>query len=1495
MYDTNFIPVDLINNVFFGEGVEIIDIKYDGESKSVGYFTNGKTAINIDKGILMTTGESIVASLPNTEDNKQTISSGNKYFDDDLSKAINSTALSDICRYEITFIPFSDSIKFNYVFASEEYPGFICSEYNDAFGFFISGENPDGGFYDNKNIALVPNSSEPVSINNIHPYKNEFCPAKNEQYYNSNPELSTTMTYNAYLDVFVASAKVVPCKEYKIKLVIADVVDDYYDSAVFLKAKSFSSNALKVSINTPSFDGTISEGCLPAELVFSFDKAVKTDFDLEMRLITDPALGNHATELIDYSQLPSGVRILTGQKSFSFSIQAYPDNFDEGEEIIALEYRKNQCRLDTLILKIVDNKLVGINLEDSVFVCENDTNNVGAKLPNDYVPVPDKYFYNNNDYPIGADKGSEVFSAINISGISPDALNKEMLKEICIDTLAARVISDLDIYVVTPDNYYFELSTDNGFKPNASIDIDSMINTCFTPSATTNINNGNPVIGDYFPLNPKFMGVFQPEGNWDDLWGHKVNGKWQLLVVNDETGWAGNLSAWHLAFNSNYKINFEWTPPNNISCTDCLSPDIYPKQPGYYYVDLKDTYGCVFSDSIYADIIELESVPFVNCDSVSTDLIRFIWGTNKQGEKYEIRINNTDPWISLQDTFYNVTGLDFNESVTFEVRIYSQDCINNAKTATCTTYPCPPPQIDLVSKFDVKCYGDQTGEIQVVATGSKGPYQYRYKNTVNFTGFFDNLPSGKDTIFVKDSSDCEIPYIFTIESAPEINVDINKQDISCNGAGDGSIVVSASGGNGGFQYSWKDSNGNNVIGDTLSGLSSSTYFLTVVDSEGCSYYDTVYIAEPFPLDISASLTNVECKGYNSGDILIDVTGGTGQYEFNWNTPVGNYTGEDLLNIPAGNYFLTVTDENNCEIKKTYVITEPANGLEIAYQAKDTLCYGEHDGWIALNIPENKHYSILWNNGDTRDSIFNLSKGYYEVTVTDSLGCVEIIKKNIVELDSVKIQIAFKEPSCYDLPDGEARIDKVFYGTRETSKNRFTFLWSTNPPQNGIYAYGLKGGRIYSVYAIDDFGCSENENIFIPNPEELKVKVNRIKDVSCYGFSDGRIEIYRNENDSIKYSWSSNVPVQNEGIADSLEAGIYKLTITDENGCTAVKFFNIKEPPPLKISYKIKEVSCKGGNDGEVDANIIGGTFPYIFIWEGKNSSTKIGSLSSGYYRYRIEDSNNCNIEDSIFVGEPAEFVSSSVETKDATCAGSSDGEIIFIDSGGIPPYAHQVLNGNFYSGDKLIGLESGVYTVITKDVNGCTDTLFDVKISAPLPLFVDIGDDTIVDYGALVKLNSVISNGIPPYTYTWIVPNGVEVSCTDCPDPEIKVLYDLQLQLGIKDSLGCNASDVKNILVKLDKGIFVPTAFTPNGNRQENKKLFVYGKSGTKIKRFTIYDRWGGKVYERDNFEINDESQGWDGTFRGQKLNSGVFSWYLEIENIDGTRQNFKGLVTLLR
>lgn len=1493
---TDFTPKNLISDIFLGEGIDIIDIKYDGKENSVGEFTYGPNSAGLQHGIIMTSGVASLASIPNYKSDDSSPSTGNQYTDSDLANALGNKKLRDISRFEIIFIPHSDSISFNYIFASEEYTKYSCDKYNDGFGFFISKKNSLGEFGDVRNIAILPTTQETVSIENIHP-KTDKCAAKNEIFYNDTPEGSTIMTYNGYLNVLTASSRVTPCDTYKIKLIIADIEDQHRDSAVFLEAKSLKSNVLKTAVFTKNNDNNIIEGCSDAKITFYFNNSVSEDYQLKNRVLLNPTLGNIANEGIDYSIIPENSVIKKGEKSFTFNISAFEDFQNEGQEIIAIEYQKNFCNKDTLYLNIRDNNLSNINLSDSIHICQFDTININATLQNS-INENDYIYINNNEFHIPATENGQVVSKIKVSNMYSDNLQLNLLQEICIDTLISKKLVDLDIYLVTP-NKTIELSTKNGFKSGDEFDIDTLLNTCFTPNASLNINNGNPTQGDFFSNNPTYTGEFKPEGSWNDIVGSKINGDWKLkIITNTSGGTASRLESWHIAFKSNYKVNYSWTPNNNISCNSCLSPDIYPPSDQLYKVNLTDNFGCKSQDSIKAYVNQQELISSINCDSISTDFIRFKWSVINIGEKYEIKVNGAANWQKLNTNYFELTGLNFSEIVKIEVRIIDKDCDNPSISTQCQTYKCPSPQIALISKKANICYGDMNGEIELSASGTKTPYTFDLNGIKNNTGLFTNLISGIDTIFVTDGDSCTIPYPFVIEQPENFELKYNISEISCFGDTNGSIDVNASKSNGGFSYLWFDKDNQNISNtNIISNLDSGFYYLTVKDKLNCSIKDTVYLKMPPPLSIiTDSIVNVDCKGDTTGRINIQAIGGSPNYSYIWDTPKGNVTTKDIINSPAGNYFLTLTDSHNCTATKSYTIIEPTEGLDVSYTIKDSLCSGDSDGFIDINIPQGANYTFQWNDGFTGKFKDNLPGGVYSISITDNTGCESIINEYIEELPPIEISLLQDSASCHNFADGKAWVEKISYGSRDANINDFDIKWNSSS-NTSRYLFDLVGGQVYTVSVINSFGCKATKSIQIGNPEKLVIDLVELKDASCFGANDGSIEIdIDGGNNLYNYQWSDNSGASNQPFANNLKSGLYKLIVTDKKGCTTEEFYTIKQPKPITLTFNVEDVKCYNGQDGALTVNVKGGTKPYIYNWKNSSLNNKtIQNKSAGIYHISIADLNGCTKIDSIELKQPTDSISSVVESKDVSCNRGFNGEISFITYGGSPPYANKVIGRDYQAGNVIIGLKKGSYTTVTKDINGCTDTIPNIVVNEPEKIIVDLGNDTLVDYGASLKPVVKLTNAIAPVKYKWTIPEGTQSTCTTCSNPELIVLYNFLLGLEIEDSEGCTEKGEKYISVNLKKDIFVPEAFKPSSQNPINRKLFVFGKQGIKVKTFSIYNRWENLVYKRNDFMVNDETIGWDGTFKGKELNSDMFLWYIEVISIDGTKQKYKGTVTLIR
>ena len=225
-----------IINVLFGGCIDISNLTYTGPQLSIGYFVDPSGTLGIDSGLVMTTG-----SIVGIEDSVTFFAST---FNGTPGDALLETQIPGYTTYdasiiEFDFVPLADTIiGCNYVFASEEYPEWVGSNYNDVFGFFISGPNPSGGNYSNTNIALIPGTTVPVSINNV----NNVTPSY-QQYYVDNLAMNdSNWCYDGYTLPFTINAAVFPDSVYHFKIAIADAGDAAYDSGVFLKGGSFLGN-----------------------------------------------------------------------------------------------------------------------------------------------------------------------------------------------------------------------------------------------------------------------------------------------------------------------------------------------------------------------------------------------------------------------------------------------------------------------------------------------------------------------------------------------------------------------------------------------------------------------------------------------------------------------------------------------------------------------------------------------------------------------------------------------------------------------------------------------------------------------------------------------------------------------------------------------------------------------------------------------------------------------------------------------------------------------------------------------------------------------------------------------------------------------------------------------------------------------------------------------------------------------------------------------------
>lgn len=371
-------PQQLVQNVLLGQGVTVSNIQFTGTPIAIGEFDGQNTNIGLKSGVVITTGT--VQNNGNGPHGPNDIP--NAGFDNNaagsplLNAQLGGQAQTfNAATLEFDFVPYSDSIKFNYVFASEEYQEYVGSDYNDAFGFFISGPGINGL----QNIALVPGTNNIVAINNINNGPNGNGQCNSCQYYVDNEGVSTNdptkVQYDGFTTVLQAKSKVECGQTYHLIITIADVLDPIFDSGIFLEANSLSSDTpikATYALSQQAFaqPNVMAEGCVSATVTLEREGNVSAPMTIPVNT------SGTAIEGTDYSNIPNTVTFPAGQNQIQFTFNALTDGLVENEESVIIEFQlTDPCGNPgniVLNLAIADVQPVAVDLRDTTILCPGD-------------------------------------------------------------------------------------------------------------------------------------------------------------------------------------------------------------------------------------------------------------------------------------------------------------------------------------------------------------------------------------------------------------------------------------------------------------------------------------------------------------------------------------------------------------------------------------------------------------------------------------------------------------------------------------------------------------------------------------------------------------------------------------------------------------------------------------------------------------------------------------------------------------------------------------------------------------------------------------------------------------------------------------------------------------------------------------------------------------------------------------------------------------------
>lgn len=913
-------------------------------------------------------------------------------------------------------------------------------------------------------------------------------------------------------------------------------------------------------------------------------------------------------------------------------------------------------------------------------------------------------------------------------------------------------------------------------------------------------------------------------------------------------------------------------------------------QAGSYEVTVSDKNGCRL---VYS--IDIEENTKINIGTQIDSAKCF------EEESGRVRISaegGISPYVFQWNN--GVIGDDNPNIVAGNYKVTVTDAVGCEDTLTTIVYQPDSIRFDSLVTVNTKCSSDANGSITAYTSGGIAPYEYLWTPTNRKTQTINDLPAGRYVVTVKDANGCLFDSEATVKANAPINVNnfTIVKPLKCFGDSDGSISVKASGGVGAFIYNWSTTPNQNT--DTIQGLIAGKYTVTITDANNCFVVKDTVLSEPTAIKASiASFTNVKCKGESNGTATPSVSGGIPftnglKYIYLWSDTASQKT-PVASTLKAGMYNLSVTDANGCMTTTNVTIKEPPTAVTAVANQTKLGCYNQNTGEATVDASggTGNNYTYVWNNLQRTRTVVNLGRQAYSVTVTDINGCQAGDTIEINTHDSISISISAIAPRCFGLKNGTITVDSIKGGASNGNLNNITYRWNTSPIQSTVQAVNITGNKTYTVTVVDNQGCQNKANFFVSEPLPILIKAIK-KDVSCFGGKNGEAEIQpTGEKTPFKYVWAQSASAQTTARAINLPAGQYGVTITDTSQCSVDTVINVNQPPVLKIqSQQITNTKCVSDATGKINVSIAGGTAGYIYSWSNGASTPSIENLKSGSYDLIVTDTKGCQLQQTFSVTTP-NALDGEVSKIDIKCFGESNGKINIDAFGGTQPYSYSIDGKNYNGVNQIVGVRAGKYDIFIKDANNCI--WFDgVDITQPPRFSLEAIPDVTINLGDSIQLYANAINNRGNISTVWRAPYDSTLSCAKCPTPMAKPSFSITYAINATDSAGCRATDSVKITVVKPRFIFVPSGFTPN-NDQVNDWLTVRGKDGTKILVFRIYDRWGELLYEAKDFKINDENNAWDGKFRGQYMNSGLYVWYIEAQYIDGAKETLKGNTTLIR
>lgn len=1439
----------LIKEYFVAGGCyEVDNITYKGPDIAKGIFSQGEI-IGFEEGVILATGDVKKCSGPNQETGTTTQFTGTQ-GDNDLNTLLrvlgsSITSTTDVSVLEFDFTPTSDKISFEYVFASEEYCDFSNSEFNDVFGFFISGPGINGPFTDGGiNIAKLPGTNTFVSINSVN-WQN------NRPFYNNNtPGLRALgncsfgevfaaavakreMEYDGFTDVLTAEADVIPCETYHIKLAVGDVGDRKFDSAVFLAANSFKLGdpaELATEIPNATFPDSnlVYESCQESFFVFKRTE----DSDRSKPQVVPFTISDLSTAQVnvDYSAIPSPVIIPIGQDSIKVPVIVFDDGIAEGPESIIFEL-ESACTCEDILTELIiaEPAEPSITFEE-LSTCPGGTVNITPTVEGGVGEYT--YEWNTQD--------TEETISTSIDEVTTYFVT---VTDECGTASIAEVTVGIEPQVATLSGAIVVCNGD----PVGEIEV--------------NFTGSGP-----FALEYEYNGETRNISNIQTasyMLPETAGGTYEAIGMTS-SGCVGTGEGMAEITETNVAIEYKFGNPKCNKTIDGFIELTMAEDGGEYTYawdngaessrieDLEEgEYSVIVSNDL--DCTDTKSFTLTKPESLRTNVT--VEGMancyNPNGGSINLEVEGGSPGYGY--TWNNGAGIEEDptnlEGGTYEVIITDANGCETITTAEILT-DLDEPTAKIQAEGIISC---RNNELTLSAIGTSLGNEFSYEwgtidgNIINNSADLAPIINAGGTYeltVVNTTNGCRTVVSEIIKedkTQPEISLSEPNQ-LNCKDFSqqlEGTLIEDMID----YSLAWRSNDGNFITDtDILTPEvdAPGTYSLMVTNNiNGCIIEKSITVTQNIsppevaivaPSDLSCSRNAVSIKTEVGMDEM--------EYEYNWQTIDGHFLENRNTLTPTvdepGLYVLKVTDISNfCESE-----VEARVGIDTIspiVNAGETAVFTCDKEEINLNgtVGDNRRYNFIWTTED--GGLLSGEKsltpaineaGTYTLLVKDEINDCEARSMVVITDDLNRPQAIIEAPDAITCTNGTVQLNAV----NSTQGSNINYRWETfggnildaTNPINPV----MGSAGTYLLFVVDETNGCEGKAItqIVLDTISPSALINSPDVFSCNSETAIIDGSGSSTGTNFLYNWTTidgDIQSKPDVISPTIgAAGTYQVEIVNTiNGCSVTASLSIIDEKPTDLNLAIAQPACHGDKGQANIAAVVGGIGPYTYSIDGGN---------------------------------------------------------------------------RFHNEAGFTSLRPGVYDIIVKDANDC-ELAREIEIVEPDELIVKLGNQLYIELGDSMNLTALTN--VPEETIAEIIWSPSEgLSCNDCLNPIAKPFQSINYAVEIMDQNGCTASSEVSLLVDLTPHIYVPNVFRPFDSQAGNDRFTIFAKGSmvNRIVTLEIYNRWGETVYHRTNFVPNDPSLGWDGFFDRKKMKPAVFVYRAEIEMVDGRNVQIKGDFTLM-